>query len=322
MRRAFALARRGCRATMSNPNVGAVLVHEGTIIGEGWHAQYGGPHAEVNCVNSVKTSHMSLIKAATLYVSLEPCCIHSKTPACTDLIIREKIPRVVYASTDPNLEVHGKSKGILESKGVEVISEVLRDEGDTAIRPFMAHLEKRPFVVLKWAQSKDGYIGKRGMEIKLSDKYTDMLSHKWRSESDGIMVGHNTVMSDDPSLTTRHYPGDNPKRIIVTRAEETLQDSALLNDGQPSMIVSPPADTSEVTELLHDLYDIGIRYLLVEGGPSTHRMFVEAGLWDEARIIRCPLILGKGIRAAKLSGVLSRQQWISADVIDYMTPTD
>ena len=117
------------------------------------------------------------------------------------------------------------------------------------------------------------------MEIKLSDKYTDMLSHKWRSESDGIMVGHNTVMSDDPSLTTRHYPGDNPKRIIVTRAEETLKDSALLNDGQPSMIVSPPADTSEVTELLHDLYDKGIRYLLVEGGPSTHRMFVDCLLY-------------------------------------------
>jgi len=336
--RCFELARRAGRDTLSNPQVGAVLVYKGRIIGEGFHKKFGGPHAEVNCLASVKEADKSFISEATLYVSLEPCCIVSKTPACTDAIIRANIPKVVISVTDPDSRVSGRSRGILEQEGIEVITDILTEEGLRLISPFRAHLAQRPHVILKWAQSADGYLGKRGKQVWLSNKHSKIKTHQWRSEVDAILVGRGTVLVDDPELTTRLVPGSDPLRVVLGRTLAGMEGSKVLQDEKPTLFaltgpklegwdyhnkeqlaIAMDASGSPIEALLKALFERGVHNLMVEGGAQVHKSFVKSGLWDEARIINTRRVLISGIRAAKVSGELFREEKLDDDVISYIS---
>ena len=332
IRRCLELARRGGKATKSNPWVGAVLVHADKIIGEGYHMQYGGPHAEINCLASVKETDRELISDSTLYVSLEPCCIHSKTPPCTGAILQNKIKKVVISINDPNEKVDSISTALLQDAGVEVVSGILSAEGQRVITPFKAHLGKRPHVILKWAQSVDGYIGKRGKQVWLSNRLSKIKSHQWRTEVDGILVGHNTAVTDDPSLNARLVQGDNPLRVVLTNDISELKTKQVWTDSRPSLFVgdiknatsdnkecchSPIVD-GNLTNLMGLLFDKGIYHLLIEGGSKTLRKFVEADLWDECRIIKTPVTLRIGIRAPQVNGTVFSKEKLGLDVIEYI----
>ena len=304
----------GLNDVKKNPNVGALLVYNNHIIGEGYHRKYGGPHAEVKAFHSVSGSDQHLIKNANLYISLEPCCIHGKTPPCTERIIKEGVKKVVIATTDPNSKMNGKSITILQKADIEVISGLNLEGGQKLIAPFSQTLKGRPYIILKWAQSTEGYITTKGQQVKISNKYTDVLTHKWRSQVDGIMVGHNTVMIDNPRLDVRHINGRNPQPIIMTNSPEQLQSSYLFAQDTKPLIF----DYSNINLMMTDLLDKGICRLLVEGGTRTHKFFINEGLWDEARIIRSQKRIAKGIRSAKLHGRLYKSQKVAGDTIDYL----
>ncbi len=320
MHRCFDLARLGAGHVSPNPMVGAVLVYNDRIIGEGWHRQYGMAHAEVNCLASVKESDRHLIEKATLYVSLEPCCIHGKTPPCTDLILRSNIKKVVIACLDETPEVQGKGVEILRRAGVEVVEGVLADE---PFKPsdfrntFVA--KHRPFIQLKFAQSVDGYMGVTGKQVWFSSHFSQVLAHKGRSEFDAILVGTNTALTDNPSLNTRHWFGKSPLRIVLDRQRRLPAEAQLLRSNQPTWVVCEkrlsadnPTDTLRFMELAFDdclldkllaeLFRQRVTSLIVEGGASTIRHFLGRGLWDEAAIFSTPIRLGSGIAAPTPTG--------------------
>lgn len=331
MKRCFDLARLGGREVLTNPLVGAVLVYKDRIIGEGWHKKYGGPHAEVNCVSSVAEADRSFLADSTLYVSLEPCCITGKTPPCTDIILKSGIKKVVISCSDPNPKVD-RSKEILEAQGVEWTTGILDEEGQRLLAPFRAHLQKRPYVVLKWAQSQDGYIGKRGQQVWLSSQYSKLLTHKWRSELDAILVGHNTVVTDDPELTVRLVEGPDPLRIVLSREPESLAEFKVIRDDKPTLFLTnsaskplPPKSSliwdhekEDLSVVLAKLFDLGILSILVEGGASTHKAFISAGLWDEARIFKTTKTLGSGIRAVAIRTSPYRVEKFDDDIVEYI----
>ena len=333
IKRCFYLARLGGRDTLTNPNVGSVLVYKGRVIGEGYHMKYGGPHAEINCLSSVAEVDRAFIKDATLYVSLEPCCIVSKTPACTSAIIDHQIKHVVIAATDPNEKVNGQSIKLLESHGVKVEHGVLEEEGLRVIAPFRAHLEGRPYLILKYAQSSDGYMGKRGQQVWITNAYSKLKVHKWRSEVDGILVGHNTVTVDNPDLGTRLVPGSSPTRIVFTREIESLVESSIYKSNKKNIIVCPATShktttniiltedysTKEgLTKTLNKLFDLGINYLMVEGGSKTHKLFIMNDLWDEARILSSSTPMVSGIRAPLITGLIARKEDLNGDKLSYI----
>ena len=301
MQRCLQLADLGVGYTAPNPMVGAVLVHNGRIIGEGYHEHYGGPHAEVNCLLSVKSDDRELISDSTLYVSLEPCVHHGKTPPCTDLIIREKIPRVVIGCRDPFVEVNGKGIEKLMAAGVHVEFPVLEDLTMEKNRRFFTfHQKKRPYIILKWAQSANHKIaGKSGGQLQISNDYSNRLVHKWRTEEAGIMIGTNTALSDNPKLTVRLWPGKNPVRIVIDR-EARLPDSLKIFDGTtPTIILNEQKDLqsgnllykkiiggqTNIISILSTLHSLQILSVLVEGGAKLLQSFIDAGIWDEIRTI-------------------------------------
>jgi len=335
MYRCFELARKGGKAVKSNPLVGAVLVYKDRIIGEGYHEFFGGPHAEVNAVSNVRPEDEKHISDATLYVSLEPCCIVSKTPACSQLIIDKGIKKVVVSATDPNEKMNGQSLALLKEKEIEVISGILEKEGNDLIRPFVANLNKRPYVMLKWAQSSDGYMGKRGKQIWLSNQYSKMKTHLWRSEVDGIMVGHNTVVADNPLLTTRLVPGESPLRIVTTRDVSALVESDLYQDSLPTLFITTSQDKLSVASkdklefdmtdenlphILEKLFERGVSRVMIEGGSKTLKLFIFNNLWDEARVIKTNKKLYSGIRAPIVSGRIYSSNSILDDDIEYIYP--
>ncbi|MEO5907330.1 MAG: bifunctional diaminohydroxyphosphoribosylaminopyrimidine deaminase/5-amino-6-(5-phosphoribosylamino)uracil reductase RibD, partial [Saprospiraceae bacterium] len=217
-----------------NPPVGAVLVYNDRILGEGYHTAYGAPHAEVEAIRSVHDDEKHLIPDSILFVSLEPCCITGKTPPCTDLILHEGIRNVRYSATDPNPAIAGRSKTLLEQKGIHVISGILEEEGLELIKPFRINItEQRPYIILKWAQSKYGFMGKTDERVLLSHAYTNAWTHQQRASVDAIMVGARTVMTDDPFLTTRDAPGSSPVRVVFDyNANLTMQYNAFNDDGR------------------------------------------------------------------------------------------
>lgn len=297
MQRALDLAKMGDKRVAPNPFVGSVLVHDGRIIGEGYHEYYGGPHAEVNCIHSVCEDDQKYIPSSTLYVTLEPCCFHGNTPACTGIIIKSKIPKVVLACVDPNEKVAGKGIDILKVNGVEVISGILQEDASYLIRPFIRYLQKTPYIILKVVKSKDGYIGNKTKQIWLSNGFSTTLSHKWRSEIHGIMVGRNTVLIDNPSLTNRHWSGENPTRIVWDKSLNLGKELAVFDNSAPTIILNQVKDevidnlrfmnVSGMTleEISKLLFAHGIFTLIVEGGSATISQFYSKDLWDEARII-------------------------------------
>jgi diaminohydroxyphosphoribosylaminopyrimidine deaminase/5-amino-6-(5-phosphoribosylamino)uracil reductase len=300
MRRCLELAGLGNGHVAPNPMVGAVLVFEDRIIGEGYHRQYGGPHAEPECIGSVSEGDRELIPKSTLYVSLEPCAHFGKTPPCTDLIIRMGIPRVIIGCRDPFPEVNGKGIERLHTAGVEVQTGVLEKECIRINRRFFTfHLHHRPHVVLKWAQTASGLIGVDGARWLISNDMTNRLVHKWRSEEASILVGPRTALLDDPALTVRLWTGRDPVRLVIDK-ELQLPFSLKLFDGKVRTIVfnnrqhgqdghleyyQLATDTSLIHQLVLALYQLKLQSVLVEGGARLLQSFIEEDYWDEARVI-------------------------------------
>ena len=309
MHRCIHLARLGMGYTAPNPMVGAVIVHNGLIIGEGYHHRYGEAHAEVNAIRAV--ADPALLKDSTIYVSLEPCSHYGKTPPCADKIIEMGIPRVVVGSTDPHDKVNGKGIEKLRQAGVEVTTGVLADECDELNRRFFTyHRQHRPYIILKWAQTADGYMDIDRQE-QPDGKYwitrpeTGVLVHKWRSEEQAILIGYNTYVNDRPQLTTRHYPGKNPQRYIMARQPELLspiEGFTLLPENLP--------------EAMEQLYSDRMLSVIVEGGRQTLDRFISAGLWDEARVLSSPTQWGKGMPAPEIQGEKTMEMTIAGDRVE------
>ena len=317
MRRCIQLARNGLCQTAPNPMVGAVIVCDGRIIGEGYHVRCGEAHAEVNAIRSV--TEPSLLRRSTLYVSLEPCSHYGKTPPCADLIIEKQIPRVVIGCRDPFPKVSGRGIQKLLDAGCEVTVGVLETECRQLLRRFITfHTLHRPYITLKWAQSADGFIDINrtgGTPAQLSDTYTLMLVHKRRAEHSAILVGTRTALLDNPSLTVRHWYGSSPVRITIDR-QNTLPSDLHLFDGRARTLVFTETPHTEqpgveyiqadfnqplLPQLLESLYQRNLQSLLVEGGATTLQTFIDAGLWDEAFVETAPECLHDGVAAPVLN---------------------
>ena len=277
MRRCLQLARCGQQNAKPNPMVGAVIVAaDGRIIGEGYHVRCGESHAEVNAYASVCPEDEPLLKEATLYVSLEPCSHYGKTPPCADLIVSRPVRRVVVGCIDEFAEVKGRGIQKLRDAGIDVTVGVLEGECRELNRRFFTfHCLHRPYIILKWAQTANGFIDDCGQALQISSPFTKMLSHKLRAEEDAILVGHTTDVREHPQLTVRHWHGPNPKRIVLTRQRSLPQ-------------------------LIDDLYQQNIQSLIVEGGCQTHESFIAAGLWDEIRVETASISVTEGTRAPHL----------------------
>ncbi len=333
MQRCFDLARLGAGSVSPNPMVGAVLVYEGRIIGEGWHREYGKAHAEVNCIANVPESDSHLISKSTLYVSLEPCCFHGKTPACTDLILRQRIPKVVIASLDKTPAVAGKGVEILRKAGVVVETGICGDQTmlPSDIRNVFAS-KKRPFIQLKFAKSVDGFMGVPGKQVWLSNQFSQILAHKGRSEMDAILVGTNTASTDDPALTNRHWFGKSPLRIVLDRDRRLPTNLKLFDGSAPTWIVTQAKqsddkssenlrfieldfDDSLLEKLMTLLFQQQISSMIVEGGADTINRFLSGNLWDEAAIFSTPVRLGSGILAPTPSGEVIAQHQMGTDTL-------
>lgn len=311
MHRCFQLARLGAGSVSPNPMVGAVLVHENRVIGEGWHRQFGGPHAEVHALQSVAPADRKLIPHATLYCSLEPCFHHGKTPPCVDLILEKKIPKVVVSNVDPNPLVAGQGLEKLRAAGVAVESGVLEAEGRRLNRAFFTWItKKRPFIVLKWAQSADGFIARKNERTVISGTLARRLVHRWRAEADAILVGANTALVDNPGLDNRYFFGKSPLRVVLNFKNKIPRTALLLDDSQPTWVVGPqqPGNWKNtlfqdvnpenwIPDLLEKLHTDNRATLLVEGGTQVLQQFLDSGLWDEIRVLENPQYLRAGVPA-------------------------
>lgn len=280
MMRAIELARCGEAGAAPNPMVGAVVVCKGRIIGEGYHIRSGGPHAEVNAINSVCDE--ALLKDSTIYVSLEPCAHWGKTPPCANLIVSKGIPRVVIGCQDPFAQVNGLGIQILRDAGCEVVVGVLQAECQQLNRQFFTfHQQKRPYITLKWAMTADAIIGSQtDRRLIISNPMTQTINHRLRSRCQGIMVGTRTAIVDNPSLTTRLWEGNNPVRITIDR-KGILPQTLRMLDGQAQSIVY---HDETLEQILADMHQRNIQHLLVEGGRELLQSFIDAGLWDEVRV--------------------------------------
>lgn len=331
MQRCLDIARRGLRSAAPNPSVGAVLVYKNKIIAEGFTSPYGGAHAEVNCINNVKEEDKNLISKSSLYVSLEPCSHFGKTPPCSKLIIKNKIPRVIIATRDPNPLVAGNGIAELKNHGIDVIESVLEDKArEQNKRFFCLFTKKRPYIILKWAQTKQALFSPNSNEqFWITNKRTKALVHQWRSEEMAILVGEKTVLADKPRLNVRLVKGENPVRIVINTDKELDTNLPIFNGEIPSWIYSKFKGTNKenlefipiknadnvLDEILKDLYERQISSLIVEGGAFTLAKFIEQGLWDEARILIGEKELKEGIAAPKIKGKLCEEFQISGDLI-------
>jgi len=332
IKRCLDLAVKGLGQVAPNPMVGCVIVCDGEIIGEGYHEQYGQAHAEVNAVNSVKDK--SLLKKSTLYVNLEPCSHFGKTPPCADLIIEHKIPYVVIGSIDSNSLVSGKGIEKLAKAGVDVKIGTLEDDCKKLNKRFFTyHEKKRPYIILKWAQTADGFIDvKRNEEgtskpIQISNSDSKKLLHLWRSQEQAIMIGTNTALLDNPQLTVREVEGKNPLRITVDKWLRIPKQFNLFDKTTPTLIftsVNEPSQTNlefvqvdfekaVIPQMLDELYKRNIQSLIVEGGENILNSFIDAGLWDSARVFISEKTLGKGVSAPIMQQQAIIKENISGD---------
>ena len=307
MMRCIQLAQNGKLGAAPNPMVGAVVVCDGRIIGEGYHAKCGEAHAEVNAINSVKDE--SLLHRSTLYVSLEPCAHYGKTPPCAKLIVSKGIPKVVIGCQDPFSKVAGKGIEILKQAGCEVVVGVLEKACQDLNKAFFTvQLKHRPFITLKWAQSADGFMDVErndGEPVKLSSPLTQLIAHKRRAEHQAIIVGTQTARLDNPSLNVRDWCGPQPLRIVIDKDLSLPRHLHLFDGSQPTLVVTEKnekiagAMTLQV-ELMEELQRRNIQSLLVEGGSKLLQSFIDEGLWDEAYVEHCPQVLGHGILSPSL----------------------
>lgn len=322
MRRCLQLAANGRGAVSPNPLVGAVIVNDGKIIGEGYHREYGKAHAEVNAINEVKDK--SLLQDSTIYVSLEPCSHYGKTPPCSQLIIDHKIPRVVVATLDPYHEVSGRGVKMLRDAGIDVVVGVLEKESKELNKEFFCYnIQKRPYVYLKWAQTNDGFIDAKKTKEKqdpaiISNQLTRILVHKLRSQISGIMVATNTAINDNPSLTTRLWYGKDPIRIILDRTLRIPQNNHLFDGSVDTYIFTEQKketsrlnnviyiplsyDKNMLKEVLDELFKLKINSLLIEGGGQLLSSFIREGLWDEAFVEVSDKLFLEGVEAPVVKG--------------------
>lgn len=313
-----------------NPMVGCVIVQEGKIIAEGFHHHPGGPHAEVVAINRVKDPE--LLKSCTLYVSLEPCAHHGRTPPCSDLIVRMGIPEVVIATRDINAAVNGKGIQKLQKAGIVVREGVLADEAREQNRHFFTyHAKQRPFITLKWAQSADGFMDPDRKQNETGIKWisrpeSQVFSHQLRARHDAILVGRKTVEIDNPSLDCRAFAGKNPLRIILDPQSKLSDDCAVFRDSHYRRFCYHPsheldreikADQAPLPQILESLYREGIGSMLIEGGAHTLQSFLDAQIWDEALVIQSTQILKSGLKAPNIEGLVSSTNLGMDQILNY-----
>lgn len=317
IRRCIQLAQNGRLHAAPNPMVGAVVVCDDKIIGEGYHIRCGTAHAEVNAIASVKNKE--LLKRATIFVSLEPCSHTGKTPPCADLIVKSGIPQVVIGCQDPFSKVAGNGIRKLQEAGVQVEVGVLEAECLALIRRFCVfHTQKRPYVILKWAETADGFIDKKrtgGTPVILSSPLTSLVGHKRRAEVSAILVGTQTALLDNPSLTTRNWYGPNPLRLVLDRNLSLPSNLHLFNQEQPTIVFTASSNglsapnlefvqldfnKDVIAQICTYLYNHNIQSLLVEGGAKLHESFIKAGVWDEIQLEKSPILLHQGVASAEL----------------------
>lgn len=335
MHRCLDLARLAGSAVFPNPMVGCVIVAQGKVIGEGYHRKYGHAHAEVDAIEAVEEKEK--LEGATLYVSLEPCFHHGKTPPCVDLIIRLGIQRIVIGCTDPNPKVAGKSIQKLTSLGREIRCGVLEKEAIALNKRFFTfHLKQRPYITLKWAQSKDGYMDRIRMPEEkgvhwISQAETRTLVHQWRSEEHAILIGRKTAEIDNPSLTVREVSGQNPVRIVIDSNLQLPENNTVFQGTTPTIVINKKRSEVvgnktflkmqeiNVKSILNALYQLGVCSLLVEGGSRTLHHFIFQNIWDEARVIVGKDSLLDGLKAPVLSAIPIKQHYFGEDlIIEYL----
>lgn len=332
MRRCFELAERGLGYVSPNPLVGAVLVYQDQIIGEGYHERYGEAHAEVNCLNSVHEDKKSLIASSTLYVSLEPCSHYGKTPPCTKAILEHQIKKVVIGCKDFSDKVNGKGIALLRDVGIEVITDVLKEEAIWMNRRFFTAQDKnRPYIILKWAQSMDGFMGREGERIWISSEESRKLVHVWRAQEDAIWVGYQTALIDNPELNVRLVTGRNPLRVVYDR-DLSLPSSHHIFQGEPFTLVFNSFKEEDqgalsfqkvnaenwFEEALRKLCEQGIQSIIIEGGRSILSYAIQHNLWDEARILTSTQLMEHGISSPLLhAGLPVFEGYCGTDQISY-----
>lgn len=322
--------------------VGSVIVYNDKIIGEGWHKKAGEPHAEVNAVRSVKDK--SLLKKATIYVSLEPCSHFGKTPPCCDLIIENKIPNVVVGTVDPNEKVAGNGIRKLLEAGANVTVGVLEDEcNELNKRFFTFHQKKRPYIILKWAESLDGYlapekeINQERKPVWITNIYSRQLVHKWRSEEQAILVGTQTVIDDNPKLNVRDWSGNNPVRVILDQNNRISKDSFIFDDSVKTIVLTKSEnnistentlfekiefDNNSIENILSVLHQHQIQSIIIEGGKQTLQSFIDKNIWDEARIFIGKNTFEKGTKAPELKKKNEAKTHIQNDKLIYVRNHD
>lgn len=333
IKRCIELAKNGLGTTYPNPLVGCVIVFENTIIGEGWHKKSGEAHAEVIAIESVQNKE--LLSSSTLYVSLEPCSHFGKTPPCADLILKYKIPNVVIGTIDPNSKVAGKGIQKLKDSGVNVTFGILEKEGNELNKRFFTfHRKSRPYIILKWAESADGFISpinkSEQKPVWISNEYSRQLVHKWRSEEQAILVGTQTIIDDNPSLTVRDWVGINPIRVVIDK-ENTIDSSYNVFDNQAKTIVfsnkevTSNSDTIQYIKVDFDknstqaivdkLFENNIQSIIIEGGRKTIQSFIDAHLWDEARVFIGGINLNEGTKAPKINNTIYSKSYLKKDTL-------
>jgi len=310
IKRCFDLAGNGLGSVSPNPLVGCVITCNNEIIGEGWHKKYGGPHAEVNAVASV--ANRNLLSSATVYVNLEPCSHHGKTPPCADMLVEHQVKKVVISNVDSNELVSGKGIEKLRKAGIEVVIGVLESEGRYLNRRFFTFMEqRRPYIILKWAQTTDGFMSRNNSgPSKISNDLTQKLLHRWRSEEDAFLVGTQTAASDNPRLNVREWSGRNPLRVVLDRSlrldsslhlfdgeQSTLCYNTIKNEEKNNLVFVKIDDVDFIHGVLNDLYRRKVQSLVIEGGAKTLGLFVTSGLWDEARLFVSKQEFGDGLKA-------------------------
>jgi diaminohydroxyphosphoribosylaminopyrimidine deaminase/5-amino-6-(5-phosphoribosylamino)uracil reductase len=331
--RCIQLAKNGLGTTYPNPLVGSVIVCDGKIIGEGWHKKAGEPHAEVNAINSVKDK--SLLKRSTIYVSLEPCSHFGKTPPCCNLIIENKIPKVVIGTIDPNIKVAGNGIKKLIEAGIQMTVGILEKDCDALNRRFFTfHQKQRPYIILKWAESQDGFIAPaekiEKKPVWITTAYSRQLVHKWRSEEQAILVGTQTVIDDNPKLDVRDFAGNNPIRLILDQNNRIPKQSQIFDNQVKTFLFSKIKSIDEKEnsifesidfekdvphQIIRSLYKHQIQSVIIEGGRHTLQTFIDANLWDEARVFTGKVLVNSGTKAPLLQPRQNEKFMIGADTL-------
>lgn len=336
IKRCIQLAKNGLGTTYPNPLVGSVIVHNDKIIGEGWHYQSGKPHAEVNAVKSVKDK--SLLAESTIYVSLEPCSHHGKTPPCSDLIIENGIKKVVIGTIDPFAKVAGRGIQKLINAGCDVKVGILEDECNQLNKRFFTfHTAQRPYIILKWAETADGFIAPNnqadGDPIWITNRHAKQLVHKWRTEEQAIMVGSNTVIKDNPRLTARLWHGQNPVRVALDRKGRIADEANLLKPEAETIIFTTEdnfrskkdhityskVEKDIIPSICKQLYNQEIQSIIIEGGSTLLQAFIDQNIWDEARVFKAPITFETGIKGPNFNRKIKKSKQIDNNTITYYT---